>query len=141
MKKGDLLFELDKAPFQAAVDQYAAQLESAKADVKRLQAGVGDPVEVAFMSRPGKVDTGKVIRIANYTGEGQLAAQGDVPVVANIRSKGFFSAIVQLDDEALAESLGLGEAGAAAIYTEKGGSLHFLSRLYIRMISFLFFLS
>ena len=287
VKKGDLLFELDKAPFQAAVDQYAAQLESAKADVERLNAAVelseasikrleaqralanaerdaaenlakkgtaiiaelkvvqveraadaaeaavlegqasareatfalaagranvnsvqglldkaeadlqrtsyqapadgeminwqarpgtitatlrssavgtfmetgagrivvvlrqnllrnvavGDAVDVAFMSRPGKVDTGKVIRIARYTGEGQFAAQGDVPVLAAVGSKGFFSAIVQLDNEVLDDNLGLGEAGAAAIYTQHGGSLHFLSRFYIRMISLLFYLS
>lgn len=102
---------------------------------------VGDPVEVAFLSRPGEVDTGNVVRIANYTGEGQLAAQGDIPVVAKLGSKGSFAAIVQLDDEALAESLGLGEAGAAAIYTQHGGALHFISRIYIRTVSFLFFLS
>ena len=38
VKKGDLLFELDKRQFQAPVDQYAADLEAAKKEVDRLKA-------------------------------------------------------------------------------------------------------
>jgi multidrug efflux pump subunit AcrA (membrane-fusion protein) len=40
VKKGDLLFELDKKQFQAPVDQYSAQLEAAKTEVDRLKAAV-----------------------------------------------------------------------------------------------------
>lgn len=101
---------------------------------------VGDAAEIAFLSRPGTLATGRVIRIANYTGEGQFAAQGDVPVLANVGSKGFFGAVVKLDDEALADSLGLGEGGAAAIYTQPEGPLHVISKIYLRMVSLSFFL-
>jgi multidrug resistance efflux pump len=102
---------------------------------------VGDPAEIAFMSRPGQVTSGKVIRIANYTGEGQLAPSGDVPIIANLGSKGFFAVVVRLDDVALAASLGLGEAGAATIYSQPEGIFHSVSRLYIRLISVLFYLT
>jgi hypothetical protein len=101
---------------------------------------VGDPAEIAFMSRPGTLATGKVIRVGNYTGEGQLAAEGAVPVVANIGSKGFFAAVVKLDDDALADGLGLGEAGAAAIYSQPEGPFHAISKIYLRMVSLSFFL-
>ena len=101
---------------------------------------VGDPAEIAFMSRPGTLATGKVIRVGNYTGEGQLAAEGDVPIVANIGSKGFFAAVVKLDDDALADGLGLGEAGAAAIYSQPEGPFHVISKIYLRMVSLSFFL-
>ena len=101
---------------------------------------VGDAAEVAFLTRPGKLATGKVIRVARYTGEGQLEAQGKIPVVANVGSKGFFSAVVKLDDDALAEGLGLGEGGAAVIYTQPEGPFHIISRIYLRMISLSFFL-
>ena len=40
VKKGDVLFELDKKQFQAAVDQYAADLQAAKAEADNLQAAV-----------------------------------------------------------------------------------------------------
>ena len=101
---------------------------------------VGDPVELAFMSRPGKIDAGKVIRVNKYTGEGQIAPSGDLPVVANIGSKGFLAATIKLDDEALGPELSLGEAGAAAIYTQPAGPFHVVSKIYLRMLSILSFL-
>jgi multidrug resistance efflux pump len=40
LKKGDLLLEIDPAPFQYTVNQIAAQLQVAQATVKQSQAGV-----------------------------------------------------------------------------------------------------
>jgi multidrug resistance efflux pump len=40
MKKGDLLLEIDPAPYQYAVSQVEAQLEAAKANVKQAEAAV-----------------------------------------------------------------------------------------------------
>jgi membrane fusion protein (multidrug efflux system) len=40
MKKGDLLLEIDPAPYQYAVDQIDAQLKAAKANVKQSQANL-----------------------------------------------------------------------------------------------------
>src|SRR5262249_40913860 len=40
MKKGDLLLEINPAPYQYAVDQLEAQLNAAKATVSQAQAGV-----------------------------------------------------------------------------------------------------
>ena len=40
VSKGQLLFEIDPRPFQAAVDQVAGQLAQAKAQVSQAQAGV-----------------------------------------------------------------------------------------------------
>lgn len=100
---------------------------------------VGDSVEFAFLSRPGGIDTGKIIRIANYSGEGQLAAQGDVPVLANIRSQGSFAVVATLDDPELAQGLGLGATGVAAVYTKSGRLFHFFSGAYIRLVSLLYY--
>jgi len=44
---------------------------------------IGDPVEIAFKSRPGNIDSAKIMRIANYSGEGQFTSGGDVPVLAD----------------------------------------------------------
>jgi multidrug resistance efflux pump len=101
---------------------------------------VGDPVELAFLGRPGHIDSGKVIRIANYTGEGQISPQGNLPVAANVASKGFFALAVTLDDDTLSKSLGLGEAGAAAIYTKPSGPFHIISKIYLRAVSLSFYL-
>lgn len=100
----------------------------------------GDAAEIAFKSRPGDIAAGKVFRVANYTGEGQLVASGDVPVLANLGSKGFFAVVIELDDPELATSLGLGEAGSATVYTKPEGLFHVLSWMYIRLISILNYL-
>jgi membrane fusion protein (multidrug efflux system) len=104
------------------------------------KVAVGDPVELAFMSTPGKIDTGKVVRIINYTGEGQFVQSGDLPIVANVGSKGKLAVVVQLDDEARAQELALGAAGAAAIYSQPAGPFHAISKIYLRMLSLAFFL-
>jgi multidrug resistance efflux pump len=101
---------------------------------------IGDPVEIAFMSRPGHIDFAKIIRIANYSGEGQFTATGDVPVLADVASRGYFAAVAKLDDEKLARSLGLGEAGTAAIYTQSSTLFHILSRIQIRLVALLLYL-
>jgi hypothetical protein len=101
---------------------------------------VGDTVEFAFLRRPGEIDTGKIIRIANYSGEGQLAAGGDVVVMANIRSKGSFALVATLDDVELSQGLGLGAAGTAAVYTQSGRLFHMFSSAYIRLVSLFYYL-
>jgi multidrug resistance efflux pump len=101
---------------------------------------VGDPAELAFKSRPGKIDLGKVVAVSRYTGEGQLAPKGDLPIAANVGSKGFLGAVVRLDDENLAQQLALGEAGVAAIYTQPAGPFEIVSKIYLRMLSIMFFL-
>ena len=100
----------------------------------------GNAVEIAFASRPGRVDSAKIVRVANYTGEGQLTAQGDVPILADLGSRGYWAAVAKLDDEKLARSLGLGASGAATIYTQSWAPFHALSWLYIRLVAFFHFL-
>jgi multidrug resistance efflux pump len=100
----------------------------------------GDSVEIAFRRMPGTIAMGKVEAVVKYTGEGQFAATGILPVVATIGSKGFLVARIRLDDEDLAKKLPLGADGTTAIYTGFGKPFHIISKVVIRMKSFLFFL-
>lgn len=104
------------------------------------KVAVGDPVELAFLSRPGTIDSGKVIRIANYTAEGQFRVSSNVPRMPDIGSKGMIAAIIELDDPQLANTLSLGEAGAAAIYTRPAGPFHIVSKLTLRITSLMYLL-
>lgn len=104
------------------------------------KVATGDPVEFAFLSRPGMIDTGKVLAVSKYTGEGQLAPSGDLPIAANVGSRGYLAAVVRLDDDAVATELALGEAGAAAIYTQPSGPFAVVSKIYLRMLSLMNFL-
>lgn len=104
------------------------------------KVSVGDSVELAFMSRPGQIDVGTVARLNNYTGEGQFSTGPNVQNISTIRSKGMIAAAVYLDDDGLARSLSLGEAGAAAIYTNDPGPFAVVSKIYLRMLSLMFYL-
>lgn len=93
----------------------------------------GDAVEIAFKRRPGQIISGKVETIANYTGEGQFAPTGDLPMAANVGSKGYLVVRIRLDDKQLARELPLGAAGTVAIYTGKGKPFHVISKIALRM--------
>jgi len=76
------------------------------------------------------------VRVA---GEGQLTPEPQLPVVANLRSKGFLVVRVLLDDEALAKELPLGGAGTTTIYTNVGQPFHLISKTTIRIKSWIYY--
>lgn len=98
----------------------------------------GDPVEMVFKSFPGRVVTGEVDAILEFTGEGQVTAESVLPVAANVGSKGFLAVRVKLDDETFARELPLGGAGTTAIYTQVGKPFHVISRIVMRMKAWLY---
>ncbi len=103
--------------------------------LKNVKAG--NVAEIAFRSRPGKIATGKVDVVVNYTGEGQFAPSLVVPIAANVGSEGYLAVRITLDDEDLARQLPLGAAGSVAIYTDSGKLLHVMSKISLRMKSWL----
>ena len=92
-----------------------------------------DAVEIAFKSMPGRIVMGKVDEVLEYTGEGQLEPSAELPVVANLGSKGFLVVRIHLDDEDLAKELPLGAAGSVAIYTKTGKPFHVISMITVRV--------
>jgi multidrug resistance efflux pump len=93
----------------------------------------GNTVEIAFKSLPGQIVTGKVDAVLQYTGEGQLTPEPQLPVAANLGSKGYLVVRILLDDEALAKELPLGAAGTTTIYTDFGKPFHLISKITIRI--------
>jgi multidrug resistance efflux pump len=93
----------------------------------------GNPVEIAFKSLPGQVVAGKVDAVLQYTGEGQLTPEPQLPVMASLGSKGFLLARIVLDDASLAKELPLGAAGTVTIYTNVGQPFHLISKITIRI--------
>jgi multidrug resistance efflux pump len=93
----------------------------------------GNPVEIAFKSLPGQIATGKVDAVLEWTGEGQLAAQGHLPIAKDLKAKGFLMVRITIDDQELANSLPLGAAGSVAIYTDALKPFHIISKITIRI--------
>ena len=100
----------------------------------------GDKVEIAFTRLRGKIATGKVEAVVPYTGEGQMLPSGNLPVAANLGSKGKLVVRIRLDDEDLAKELPMGAAGVVAIYTDFVPAFHLVSQITIRIKSWVYFL-
>ena len=103
--------------------------------VKNIKSG--DTVEFAFKTQPGEVVAGKVDGVMEYTGEGQLAPGSAIPIAADIHSEGELLVRIVLDDEDVAAGLPLGGAGAVAVYSEKGKPFHPISKIMIRLKSWM----
>lgn len=95
----------------------------------------GDPVEVAFKSRPGRVFGGKIETVIRATGEGQMTPTGTMPEAASIGSQGMLAVKVVLDDAEAAADLPLGAAAAVAVYTQSGRPFQMISKVYLRMLT------
>jgi len=95
---------------------------------------VGDEAEMVFAARPGKVYTGKVIRIVRGSGTSQMAASGQMLVMTGQPEMSRWPVAIELGNAADAEELPQ-SAGATltAIYTEKGKPLHIISKVTMRI--------
>jgi multidrug resistance efflux pump len=100
----------------------------------------GQPVEIAFNSRPGELFQGKVETIIEATGEGQFAPGGKLPSAATVGSKGLLAVKITLDDSEAARELALGTAATVAIYTDFGKPFDVISKVAVRMKKWLYFL-
>jgi multidrug resistance efflux pump len=99
----------------------------------------GNLVEIAFKSLPGQIATGKVDAILNWTGEGQLQRESSsqLPIAKNLKSQGFLLVRITIDDQDLANKLPLGAASSVAIYTDTLKPLHVISKITLRMKSWI----
>ncbi|GMR15321.1 MAG: HlyD family secretion protein [Gammaproteobacteria bacterium] len=95
---------------------------------------VGDPVEMVFRSKPGKVYAGKVERIVKASGTAQLSASSRMLVMTGQPENSRWPVVVKFDDPQAAKELPQ-SAGASiiAVYTQKGGPLHIISKVTVRI--------
>ena len=100
-----------------------------------------DAVELVFASIPGKVFTGKVIAIANATGEAQLAPSGQIPVMTGQPIVGRRPIRISLDDPSVYSDVGQGAQTFVAFYTQKGKAFHVITKVAVRMQAWLGFLT
>jgi len=102
---------------------------------------VDDTVEVVFASLPGKVFTGKILAIAEATGDAQLAPSGLIPTFTGQPIIGRRPIRISLDDEATLKEMGQGAQTFVAIYTQKGKPFHAITKVVVRMQAWLGFLT
>ncbi len=65
--------------------------------------------------------------------EGQIPPEANLPIAANLGSKGYLAVKIEMDDAELAKELPLGAAGTTAIYTDFGGPFHIITLITVRI--------
>lgn len=100
-----------------------------------------DTAEVVFASRPGEVFAGKVVAIAEATGEAQLAPSGLIPTFTGQPIIGRRVLRITLDDETVISEMGQGAQAFVAVYTNKGKPFHVITKVVVRMQAWMGFLT
>jgi multidrug resistance efflux pump len=96
----------------------------------------GQTVELAFKFAPGEIHAGKVRKVVEATSNGQVAPSGLAATPIQISAQPFI-VIVDLDDQAFAQSLPMGATGTAAIYTDRGAVSRPIRKIMLRQMSIL----
>jgi multidrug resistance efflux pump len=94
----------------------------------------GQPVEMAFKTRPGQLVTGTVDKVFDVASQGQALVSGGVAAGGVVQAEPFLVRIT-LDDPSAAASLPAGAVGSAAIYTDSVAATHIIRKVMIRMES------
>lgn len=97
---------------------------------------VGQRVEIAFKSRPGRIFTGRIEAILKVSSQGQTVISGTVPAAKEVQAEPFFVRI-KLDDENRVRDLPAGTVGTAAIYTDASKMTHIIRKVMIRMETYM----
>lgn len=94
----------------------------------------GDPVEMVFVDKPGKVYSGKIARIAKGSGSSQMSASGQLPVMTGAPENSRWPVLVQFDDPDEAKAIPQSASvSMLAVYTQKGKPVHAISKIVMRM--------
>ncbi len=102
---------------------------------------VGDQSEVVFTNTPGRSFSGEVIRITEFSSSSQLSASGTLPTLTGAPANDRWAVMVDLDDKQFASGLAQGAGGTMAIYTSGGKPVHVISKVALRMSSWLSYLT
>ena len=103
---------------------------------------VGDAVEMVFRSRPGKVSSGKIVRITSASGSAQISASGQIPIMTGQPENSRWTVIIEFDNEEEAKNIPQSSgATIIAVYTEKGKPVHIISKVVMRMNAWMGYLT
>lgn len=95
---------------------------------------VGQPVEMTFKLRPGRIYTGKIEMVLQAIATGQVQTSGSAVMPKEIEAAPF-AVRVKLDEGGVAEKLPAGATGTAAIFTDHVKVAHVIRRVILRQIA------
>jgi multidrug resistance efflux pump len=100
----------------------------------------GQPVEMAFKTRPGQLVTGTVDTVFQVASQGQAMVTGGAAAGGPIQAEPFLVRVT-LDDPSDETELPAGAVGTATIYTDSVAATHIIRKVMIRMESIMNYLN
>ncbi|MGB7451542.1 MAG: HlyD family secretion protein [Lysobacterales bacterium] len=129
------------APLMTFIAIYDTWIQADLSENNLGNVNAGDPVEITFDVRPGKVYKGKV-RQTGYGVQVNSNALGTLPTIDNdrnwLRDEQRFPAIIDFETSDLSESnLRVGSQASVIVYTGDNAIMNALGRFYIRLNAYL----
>lgn len=124
------------APVMAFVDTSSTGIAVEIAQSNARYIAPGQTVELAFKFAPGEIHPGKVRTVVEAISNGQVAPTGLAATPIQISAQPFI-VVVDLNDQAFAQSLPMGATGTAAIYTDRGAVSRPIRKILLRQMSIL----
>ncbi|HEY0235560.1 MAG TPA: efflux RND transporter periplasmic adaptor subunit [Afipia sp.] len=134
LRTGARVSSLPLAPVMAFIDTTDTLIGVAIDQIFARYLKPGQPVEVTFKFRPGKIYSGKVEAILQATSAGQVQTSGLAVTPKSVQSAPFVVR-VKLDDGSFARSLPAGSVGDAAIFTDRIKPAHIIRKVLLRQIA------
>jgi RND family efflux transporter MFP subunit len=136
LRKGARVANLPLSPVMAFIDtsDTIIGVEIAQIDARYIEAG--QPVELTFKFRPGRIYTGKVETVLQAVSTGQTQASG-LAVTPKALQAAPFIVRVRLEDAEFARALPAGATGTAAIFTDHIKPAHVIRKVLLRQIAIL----
>ncbi|MCC9608987.1 efflux RND transporter periplasmic adaptor subunit [Blastopirellula sp. JC732] len=140
VREGSMVVPLPLAPMGTFIDTSDLDVVGVYSQNVVKNVKPGDKVEIAFKNHPGQIFQGTVDAVIAASGEGQFVTSGQLVDVSDIRSSGKFAVKIKLDDETMVHELPMGTAGVTAIYTDTGKPFHVISKVTIRIKTWMYYL-
>jgi RND family efflux transporter MFP subunit len=134
LRTGARVASLPLAPAMAFIDtsETIVGVELSQTTARYVQ--VGQPVEMTFKVRPGRIYTGKVETVLQAIATGQVQTSGSAVMPPAIEAAPLVVR-VRLDEGGVAERLPAGSTGTAAIFTDHVKPAHMIRRVILRQIA------
>jgi multidrug resistance efflux pump len=141
LRPGNYVTSIPLASSMAFVSDESSDILASFSQSSIRRVNNGDEVEITFNTMPGKVYSGKIIKVIKVSSQAQLSATSTLPTLTGAPVNDRWGIRVSLDDEAFAKTLPQGASGTLAVYTSQGKPLHVISKVTLRIKAWLAYLT
>jgi multidrug resistance efflux pump len=140
LRKGAMAVPLPLRPALTFIPDETRYFAGAFWQNSLLRLKEGDEAEVIIDAMPGQVFKGKVAKILPAMAEGEIQFSGNLQSSNKLFQRGRVLVLIELEDDAIRQSLPAGVAGQVAIYTDHFSHVAVMRKVLLRMQGWLNYL-